>query len=66
MMNLNLRFRPLDGESFSKLIGELGRSALISYGFRPLDGESFSKPASNTDVKLSKDMFPSPRRGIIF
>ena len=36
-------FRPLDGESFSKLRGEKVEDAVL-IGFHPLDGESFSKP----------------------
>ena len=37
-------FRPLDGESFSKLIREFCRPYDGYLSFRPLDGESFSKP----------------------
>ena len=35
-------FRPLDGESFSKLVRVLVKLT-GSISFRPLDGESFSK-----------------------
>ena len=37
-------FRPLDGESFSKLTLNLLSKGYIHLRFRPLDGESFSKP----------------------
>ena len=36
-----LGFRPLDGESFSKL--KVARMIKRGESFRPLDGESFSK-----------------------
>ena len=38
-------FRPLDGESFSKLLGKVEIKDIPDSlpGFRPLDGESFSK-----------------------
>ena len=44
-MNEEIRygFRPLDGESFSKLCMETICGVSISKSFRPLDGESFSK-----------------------
>ena len=39
---VGLSFRPLDGESISKLIvNQL--ETLLNLGFRPLDGESISK-----------------------
>ena len=40
-MYISKGFRPLDGESFSKLEGEVEDGTQAS--FRPLDGESFSK-----------------------
>ena len=36
-------FRPLDGESFSKLVNATEVEFEARMGFRPLDGESFSK-----------------------
>ena len=43
MQNFNkVSFRPLDGESFSKL-NMKSDYKVLSIGFRPLDGESFSK-----------------------
>ena len=36
-------FRPLDGESISKLAGMGVEVYDITQGFRPLDGESISK-----------------------
>ena len=36
-------FRPLDGESFSKLDEDTSEKMYL-WNFRPLDGESFSKP----------------------
>ena len=42
--NIGLQcFRPLDGESFSKLIMMSKAIEKIVGRFRPLDGESFSK-----------------------
>ena len=58
-------FRPLDGESFSKHNELYGRKAVYTLGFRPLDGESFSKHRRIPD-SIVAEMFPSPRRGIIF
>ena len=37
------RFRPLDGESISKLLIGIYQASLYVYSFRPLDGESISK-----------------------
>ena len=37
-------FRPLDGESISKLLRELVKLEMLRVSFRPLDGESISKP----------------------
>ena len=45
-----LCFRPLDGESFSKLCSFVDDE--IQDGFRPLDGESFSKRGSDVTFKL--------------
>ena len=36
-------FRPLDGESISKLLRELVKLEMLRVSFRPLDGESISK-----------------------
>ena len=59
-------FRPLDGESISKL-GELNIHPSDSFGFRPLDGESISKHTMMGEVmRDSLIAFPSPRRGINF
>ena len=48
----NESFRPLDGESFSKLfiIQDIYKNRFKS--FRPLDGESFSKHTYNEHPKL--------------
>ena len=40
-MELLFGFRPLDGESISKL--KEGEHIMFGFGFRPLDGESISK-----------------------
>ena len=61
----NHRFRPLDGESFSKLSGTANNYSVSDNSFRPLDGESFSKQ-SITQMDIGSIWFPSPRRGIIF
>ena len=51
------RFRPLDGESFSKL-QPLGRGELsLTTHFRPLDGESFSKLLSTVGLEDWVDSF---------
>ena len=42
-MMILLGFRPLDGESFSKLVAILEVTFSHLASFRPLDGESFSK-----------------------
>ncbi len=42
-----MSFRPLDGESISKL-GTVGAGALVASSFRPLDGESISKLINDT------------------
>ena len=41
---MQVSFRPLDGESFSKLLEKVKSYKINILGFRPLDGESFSKP----------------------
>ena len=64
-VRLALGFRPLDGESFSKLYN-LPDSTIGFPSFRPLDGESFSKRFKDKDLDEKSIVFPSPRRGIIF
>ena len=60
------RFRPLDGESISKLKEYCDE--YMGFSFRPLDGESISKPRlqSLAILQCQAEMFPSPRRGINF
>ena len=49
-------FRPLDGESFSKLDGQKGNYyEELWWGFRPLDGESFSKRDFMMSLKMTEN-----------
>ena len=51
-------FRPLDGESISKLWESSFETGSSHTGFRPLDGESISKPDTFTrDYAEVKDGF---------
>ena len=61
-------FRPLDGESISKLILYNRHLAIVIQSFRPLDGESISKLVQPWRILImdSASKFPSPRRGINF
>ena len=42
-MDITISFRPLDGESISKLLNGAYAKSVQTAGFRPLDGESISK-----------------------
>ena len=52
-------FRPLDGESFSKLFITTGCKDHCKC-FRPLDGESFSKHPEDTVYNKPEDLVSVP------
>ena len=64
-IHLQKRFRPLDGESISKLFLNQRLKLKKNQCFRPLDGESISKQRYVADFGNSSG-FPSPRLGINF
>ena len=52
-----LRFRPLDGESFSKLEMEFWWGQIHDLRFRALDGESFSKLHHDSNYREAHHSF---------
>ena len=58
---MDSRFRPLDGESFSKRKAHQGWQDPAGGGFRPLDGESFSKLVmSYINIYISNSLVSVP------
>ena len=66
VLELDSSFRPLDGESISKLVADIANAVRVAKCFRPLDGESISKQNVPPFMSKFSHQFPSPRRGINF
>ena len=61
----DISFRPLDGESFSKLALDIFNAVKVA-SFRPLDGESFSKLAKKYSDERWNDFRFRPLDGESF